>query len=507
MTYFFSKPRNVFIFSSFLFFSILLNACGGGSPGSSTATGEKAAYQRALAEYNNNNYVIANNLFNTQLDSYPTGKYADNAHYYIGRIFYRNVDYVAAQAQFDIVLQQFTNSNYSDSAQYWLAKTWHARKQFDIAIIEYNKVNSTGKWGDNAAFQLGKIDYDKAKLATTTTQAYKNYSDASVKLRAMIDNPVYVGSTSLDDAGYYLGLSHQDAGNLLLRDSTLSTTIPLQTAQDQFDLAQAEFNKITNTSIYFDDAKYQLIRITFEKAKTHADPLQSYLLFETAITNFDAFVNNANFTTGNRIDDAVYYLGRSFQEQGYLIKRDTTLVQQAILATACLTADACFIQARTNYAMIPLDSIYSDDAQYYGARSYHESGNYVMARIEYQLMIDAAKSTWADDAQYQKGKTFYDSGKFSTDPVIAIQEFTLAIAEFDKLPVLFPVGNRLDSNIYFKGRALQRQALLAQANHKLLDVIPPLDPVSLALKVDQRFIDARVVFQQLIDSDPNSKWA
>ncbi|MFV1984608.1 MAG: hypothetical protein ACC657_13780 [Thiohalomonadales bacterium] len=501
------SSRFLLISANFLFF-LLLSACSGGGGNSNNVTnGELATYQRALSEYKNSNYSSAMNLFQIQLKAYPSGNYADNAHYYEGRSLYAIADYAVAQTQFEIVIQQFSSSSFADSAQYWLAKSLHVRGQFDIAIVEYKKVNTSGIWGDNAAFQLGKIDYDRALIASNPAQAYKNYSDASQKLRTMLDNSIYAATNSIDDAQYYLGRSYQESGNLLLRNSRLSTTVPAITAQQQIDLAQTEFKKIISNSNYFDDANFQLIRIVFEQGKTNKILTQAYSFFETALKEFDAFLNNASYSTGNRIDDAQFFLARSYQEQAYLLLKDVTLSTNATIATACLTSDNCFVQARSAFAAVPTDSIYFDDGEYYTARSYHEAGDYSTARLKYQILIDAATSDWADDAQYQKGKTFYDSGRSKNDPKLALPEFNLAIVEFNQLPLLFAKSNRTDSSLYFKGRSLHHQGLLAQLDQNLLDSIPTVSAAILAQRVDQLFIDARNVYQELIDSDPTSNWS
>jgi len=483
-----------FIFRLFIIYlaTLLFSSCGGGSTGNSGAgidsNSELALYQQSLLSYKNKNYTDAIVLFNNQLKAYPSGSYSSNAYYFEGRSLYATKDYTSALSQFQIVLTQFNTSSFVNSAQYWLAKSHHKLGQFDIARIEYSKVVATSQWADNAAFQLGKTHYDQALSSANSTVVYTELNFAIPLLQAMVVNPIYAASTSLDDAQYYLGRSLQEQGNLLLTDGTLSKTIPIETVIGQFDLARIEFNKVDASSSLLDDAHYQRIRMDYELAQVANTAIESYALFNTTIIGFQTFINN-NYVNSNRLNDVHYYLGRSFQAQGNLLLKDAAL--------ATLTADERLLAARTEYTFITVDSVHYDDALYFIGRSYHVAGDYLAARPAYQLIINLADTRLADDAQYQLAKTYYDEAVTSIVLQTAFDLFNKSIDEFVPFESQFSNSKWRDNAFYYKGRCSQRQALLTQ-----------LGATPLASQtIDSLFTDARLAFQILLDTDPNSTWA
>lgn len=488
--------------------TLALLACGGGGisggkTSSGGSSGELGFYQKSLSAYQNKDYSSAITLFEEQLQKFPSGNYAVNAHYYEGRSSYAISNYVNALKQFQILLVQFKNDPLFDSAQYWKAKTYHKQGQFDLARTEYAKVNSQSKWADNAAYQTGKTHFDQAAFTTITdlVAAYGEYSVAIKLLKAMITNPIYATSSSLDSARYFLGRSFQEQGDLLQKNSALVPPLSkTETSTSQFTAALAEFTKVGNTSIYFDDASYQSARIDYMNAKIVTKPVTAYPKFEIAINSFRVFINNSAFLNSNRLDDAFYYLAQGLQQRGYLLQKNlTALTKAGLLTTAtgeCVTAADCLLNARTEYARIAVTSVFYDDGLYFTARSYHKEGNLIAARAAYKLLVNSNTSNWADDSKYLLGKLYYDGAQLKTDPRAAILEYESAYNEFNTLAAQFPDSTRIDSALFYKGRSAQQQALLVQTDVNLSNI------TATAL-----FNNARLTFQKLLDTQPLSKWA
>jgi tol-pal system protein YbgF len=69
--------------------------------------GEEGLYNKALAEFNANRYSQAAAAFTELLYTYPTGRYAPNAGYWLGESLYGQNQYSDALAQFKEVISRF----------------------------------------------------------------------------------------------------------------------------------------------------------------------------------------------------------------------------------------------------------------------------------------------------------------------------------------------------------------------------------------------------------------
>jgi hypothetical protein len=314
---------------------------------------------------------------------------------------------------------------------------------------------SGGGGGSNRELQL----YQDAMTAYQTG----NFSSAaSLFSQELTEFPT---GTYSDESQYRLGRSQQALNN--------------------FTEARAAYSLVSNTGSWVVDAAFYAARTYYDEAGITTVPAAAFALYDTAITRLVAV--NATYSTSNLVDQTRYYIGRTYQDQATLLKRDSTLSIQ--------TALQLFINARTRYDTVQTTSVFYDNAVYFKGRSYHEQvvPDYANARLTYQILIAANISSWADDAQYQYAKTFYDEAGDELVAATAMAGFNTAIAELDTLITstnpLYQASNRADSARYYKGRSLHKQAMLVEAD-------PTLDAVN---NFAQYFLNARVAYQSVID--------
>lgn len=98
-------------------------------------------------------------------------------------------DFDLALRGFREYLNVFPNSEYSDNAQYWIGEIYYARKEFERAFNEFNKVDSEYPQGDKMPAALLKMGYclinlnDKAgarRYLDTVIQRYPNSAEAGL---------------------------------------------------------------------------------------------------------------------------------------------------------------------------------------------------------------------------------------------------------------------------------------------------------------------------------------
>ncbi|MBD3421136.1 MAG: tetratricopeptide repeat protein [Chitinivibrionales bacterium] len=102
-------------------------------------TPEYNAYESARNAYNAGNIKLSLKLFNEVLAQYPSGKYVDNCHYWIGECHYASGDYAKAIVAFKKV-RTFQGSSKSDDAQFKLGRTYYQMGQKASAKKELQKL-------------------------------------------------------------------------------------------------------------------------------------------------------------------------------------------------------------------------------------------------------------------------------------------------------------------------------------------------------------------------------
>jgi tetratricopeptide (TPR) repeat protein len=121
------------------------------SPASSASTSpaKSGNYEQALNDYNAKNYDKAETGFKEVIESEP--KNAD-AHYYLGNIYYNRKDYETSLPHFEQAAKIDFKS--VDKLMAW-GENQRALKQFDRAIVQYQKVIGFDPNNANAYYGLG----------------------------------------------------------------------------------------------------------------------------------------------------------------------------------------------------------------------------------------------------------------------------------------------------------------------------------------------------------------
>ncbi len=122
------------------------------SPQVQEKPGEADAYRKAYSLVRSQQFVDAVSAFRQFVQDYPQGKYAPNAHYWLGELFLVIVppDLEASRREFTLLIEQYTDNSKIPDALYKLGKVYFdkgdaakAREYFDRVINEYGKSGSS----------------------------------------------------------------------------------------------------------------------------------------------------------------------------------------------------------------------------------------------------------------------------------------------------------------------------------------------------------------------------
>ncbi|USE34477.1 tol-pal system protein YbgF [Endozoicomonas sp. SCSIO W0465] len=105
---------------------------------------EEAAYQSAFGFIRSRQFDEAKKALQEQLKTYPEGRYADNAHYWLGEVDMAQGDYDAAKVSFQVILNEFPKSPKVADASYKLGRVHdllgnqqEAKKLLESVIQQY----------------------------------------------------------------------------------------------------------------------------------------------------------------------------------------------------------------------------------------------------------------------------------------------------------------------------------------------------------------------------------
>ena len=127
-------------------------AIASSSSGSAEQAGEGEAYRAAYALVRGQQFDSAVKAFEQFLRDYPAGKYAANAHYWLGELFLvvEPQDLESSRQSFTLLLSQYPQNSKAPDAMYKLGKVYFlkgnrdkAKEYFDRVINEYGSSNSS----------------------------------------------------------------------------------------------------------------------------------------------------------------------------------------------------------------------------------------------------------------------------------------------------------------------------------------------------------------------------
>ena len=120
--------------------------------GGSEIPGESGAYQSAYSLVRGQKFDQAVDAFNQFLRNYPDGKYAPNAHYWLGELYLvvQPPDLESSRQSFVLLLDEYPDNSKAPDAMYKLGKVYYlkgnrekAREYMDRVIRDYGSSNSS----------------------------------------------------------------------------------------------------------------------------------------------------------------------------------------------------------------------------------------------------------------------------------------------------------------------------------------------------------------------------
>ena len=120
--------------------------------------GEREAYQSAYGLVRERQFEAAVDAFNTFLASYPFGRFAPNAHYWLGELYLviEPVDPESARQNFQLLLDQYPNARKVPDALYKLGRVHALKGNVDRSKEYLNKVIADYGAEQHPAAQLAK---------------------------------------------------------------------------------------------------------------------------------------------------------------------------------------------------------------------------------------------------------------------------------------------------------------------------------------------------------------
>ncbi len=120
--------------------------------------GEREAYQSAYGLVRERQFEAAVDAFNTFLASYPFGRFAPNAHYWLGELYLviEPVDPESARQNFQLLLDQYPNDRKVPDALYKLGRVHALKGNVDRSKEYLNKVIADYGAEQHPAAQLAR---------------------------------------------------------------------------------------------------------------------------------------------------------------------------------------------------------------------------------------------------------------------------------------------------------------------------------------------------------------
>jgi len=157
-------------------------------------------------------YPVAVADFENAISTDPTGTYADNATYYVGRTQFQQGNFAQAITALADVEGAYPDSSYVDNALYYTGRSQFELGQFTDAIASFDLVlqDTASTLGDNARYRRGRANYAIPDFAA----ALSDFKDIET---------TYSGSIFEDNALYYEIRVNVDQASCAAASTVLST--------------------------------------------------------------------------------------------------------------------------------------------------------------------------------------------------------------------------------------------------------------------------------------------
>jgi tol-pal system protein YbgF len=125
-------------------------------------------YDKAFRSLSNKHFDAAQKEFHTYLQGYPKGRFAVNAHFWLGEIALMRQHYDVATKEFQTVVSRYPQSNKVSDAKLKIAMIHAAKGQVDVARTEFTQIRK--EYPGTTAAQLASIRLQQLENATSVTQ-------------------------------------------------------------------------------------------------------------------------------------------------------------------------------------------------------------------------------------------------------------------------------------------------------------------------------------------------
>jgi soluble lytic murein transglycosylase len=122
----------------------------------------KTLFKLGMCNFNLRDYTTATDYLIKCYESFPSGSYADDSLYYLGRAFTSLNQEDNSLQYYQKLLKNFPQSNYADDSLYRIGRIYFLRDDLDSAAANYNKIIEGYPNGDkipDALWELGWIQY------------------------------------------------------------------------------------------------------------------------------------------------------------------------------------------------------------------------------------------------------------------------------------------------------------------------------------------------------------
>mgnify|MGYP001763919567 CR=1 FL=1 len=131
--------------------------------GSGTPSAEEKLYQQAYLRLQSKEYIVAEKGFLEQLDLYPRGKFAPNAHYWLGEVHLLNQETPQAAEAFQLVVEKFPTHPKAGDALFKLGLIAYDQHDYPKAKDYFQRVKREFPQGSSARlaeYRLNKMSSD-----------------------------------------------------------------------------------------------------------------------------------------------------------------------------------------------------------------------------------------------------------------------------------------------------------------------------------------------------------
>jgi tetratricopeptide (TPR) repeat protein len=380
--------------------------------------------------------------------------------------WYMNNDYDRVIKEGEILIQKYPNSSYVLNAMYNIGWAYYDTKRYDQSIDAFKKLLERfpgGNMPDRALFQIGEAYFDQKKFAEAIPY-YQQLVD-KMRINEMTDQEIQkmqrqklsglVDQTALDLAAqaqlkvgacYADQKMYKEAEVAYKRIATMfrfDQTLISKAYQELADMYLASGNFDASIKAYRDAIDEVPDKIFSAKMQVLiAQRYFEYFYYDKAVTEFNNYINNYSdvaLRAGFDVDKGLYYLGRSYYEQGVqlLAKKETQAGQDNIL------------QSTTTYEKLMKqfpDTDLKQNVYYNLALSYQKSGTPEMLQksidLYTQLLKEFPDSPNRKYCYYQIGAAYLDLKKYDE-----------AIAFYNKIISEFPDDPSVDNAWFQMARA------------------------------------------------------